>query len=299
MKRYAPLFVALGAISYGIPGSLFKMARADQVTDSLLLSMTFLIAFIIFSFARRLLKPDDRYVADRKLKWLVIISGSSMGFTNTFYLLSLAYVPVAIAAVMMMQSVWLSIAISCLIHRQFPTVTQAISVITILIGTVLATGLFPLHQNVSWKGMGLSFLSALAYALTIQFTGNVGSNLHPLTKAQLMSGGALIVILVIWLPTILPVHHLITGIQWGGITSFFAMLLPLTCFSFFMPHLSLGIGPIISSLELPSSVVFAFILLGEAVTISQIVGVCLIILAVILSNILPFRLHGQYQQMRP
>lgn len=147
------------------------------------------------------------------------------------------------------------------------------------------------------NGTQLSFSPRLCFDDSIY--RQCWSNLHPLTKAQLMSGGALIVILVIWLPTILPVHHLITGIQWGGITSFFAMLLPLTCFSFFMPHLSLGIGPIISSLELPSSVVFAFILLGEAVTISQIVGVCLIILAVILSNILPFRLHGQYQQMRP
>lgn len=39
LKRIAPLFVALGAISYGIPGSLFKMAHGDRVTDSLLLSM--------------------------------------------------------------------------------------------------------------------------------------------------------------------------------------------------------------------------------------------------------------------
>lgn len=297
MKHYAPLFVALGAISYGIPGSLFKMARADHVTDGLLLTMTFSIAFIIFTLGRLCLSPRLRHVPDKKLKWLVIASGTSMGFTNTFYLLSLSYVPVAIAAVMMMQSVWLSIALSCLLHRKLPTITQTVSVITILLGTVLATGLFPLQQNVSWKGMGLSFLSALAYALTIQFTGNIGANLHPLTKAQLMSGGALIVILVIWVPTILPANHLMTGLQWGGITAFFAMLLPLTCFSFFMPHLSLGIGPIISSLELPSSVVFAFILLSESVTVTQIIGVCLIILAVVVTNILPLRMRGQYEQM--
>lgn len=138
------------------------------------LCATFLIAFLVFSLGRCLLNPSNRRVPDHKLKWLVVISGSSMGFTNTFYLLSLAYVPVAIAAVMMMQSVWLSIAISCLVHRKGPTVTQVISVITILLGTILATGLFPLSQSISWKGMGLSFLSALAYALTIQFTGNVG-----------------------------------------------------------------------------------------------------------------------------
>ncbi|WP_225417479.1 DMT family transporter [Lentilactobacillus kosonis] len=199
------------------------------------------------------------------------------------------------AAVMMMQSVWLSIVISCIANRKLPTVTQVISVITILIGTVLATGLLPFEHTVSIKGLLLSFLSALAYALTIQFTGNVGQTIHPLTKAHLMSGGALVVILCIWLPSLFPLHHIGLAIQWGSLTSFFSMLLPLTCFSFFMPKLSMGIGPIISSLELPSSVIFAFILVNERVTIYQLIGIGLIILAVIIANLLPLRFKHAYQ----
>lgn len=298
MKHYAPFLVAVGAISYGIPGSLFKLAHANRVTDGLLLAITFSIAFLAFSIGRLLLNQQNRTVSSCKEKWLVIISGSSMGFTNTFYILSLAYVPVAIAAVMMMQSVWLSILISCLINRKLPTINQTISVVTILVGTILATGLLPLQQAVSFIGMGLSFLSALAYALTIQFTGNIGHDLHPLTKAQLMSIGALIVVLIIWVPTIFPVHQLPAAISWGGLTSFFLMILPLTCFSFFMPHLPLGVGPIISSLELPSSIVFAFFLLRERVTTAQIVGVVLIIAAVILTNVLPLKLRRKYQRMK-
>ncbi len=298
MKKIAPLFVAIGAVSYGIPGSLFKMAHTDQVADSLLLVITFLLAFLAFTLGRAFLKPEDRHEPNRKQQWLVVLSGTSMGFTNTFYILSLAYVPVAIAAVMMMQSVWLSIVLSCLIRRTWPTLTQGISVFTILLGTVLATGLLPLQQSVSLKGMGLSFLSALAYALTIQFTGNVGRHLHPLTKAQLMSFGALIVILVMWTPTLLPLHHVTASLQWGSLTAFFAMVLPLTCFSVFMPHLSLGIGPIISSLELPSSVVFAFLLLGESVTGSQLIGVGLIIAAVVVTNLLPIKANSKSLQMR-
>ncbi|KRL23137.1 EamA family transporter [Lentilactobacillus kisonensis] len=298
MKHYAPFLVAVGAISYGIPGSLFKLAHANRVTDGLLLAITFSIAFLAFSIGRLLLNQQNRTVSSCKEKWLVIISGSSMGFTNTFYILSLAYVPVAIAAVMMMQSVWLSILISCLINRKLPTINQTISVVTILVGTILATGLLPLQQAVSFIGMGLSFLSALAYALTIQFTGNIGHDLHPLTKAQLMSIGALIVVLIIWVPTIFPVHQLPAAISWGGLTSFFSMILPLTCFSFFMPHLPLGVGPIISSLELPSSIVFAFFLLRERVTTAQIVGVVLIIAAVILTNVLPLKLRRKYQRMK-
>lgn len=67
------------------------------------------------------------------------------------------------------------------------------------------------------------------------------------------------------------------------------MVFPLVAYSIFMPYLDLGIGPILSSLELPSSIVVAFILLGETVDWVQIVGVILIILAVVLPDILGMR----------
>jgi drug/metabolite transporter (DMT)-like permease len=53
-----------------------------------------------------------------------------------------------------------------------------------------------------------------------------------------------------------------------------------------MPYLELGIGPILSSLELPASIVVAFVLLGETVDWVQMVGVVVIITAVILPNVL-------------
>ncbi|WP_225352839.1 EamA family transporter [Lentilactobacillus parafarraginis] len=112
-----------------------------------------------------------------------------------------------------------------------------------------------------------------------------------------MSAGALLVVLIIWVPTVRPLQFSAGALHWGAITAFFAMVLPLTCFSFFMPHLSLGIGPIISSLELPASVIFAFILLDETVTGVQIIGVTLIILAVIITNVIPVRVAHRYQQM--
>lgn len=65
----------------------------------------------------------------------------------------------------------------------------------------------------------------------------------------------------------------------------FSMVFPLVAYSIFMPHLELGIGPILSSLELPSSIVVAFVILGETVSGLQIFGVLVIIAAVIIPNI--------------
>jgi drug/metabolite transporter (DMT)-like permease len=296
LKKYAAIFVALGAISYGIPGSLFKMARAQGVHDGMLLCLTFLIAWFFFVVASAFLKPAKQNVPDKREKWLVILSGSSMGFTNTFYLLSLSYVPVAVAAVMMMQSVWLAIIISSVLHRRWPSLLQVFSIGIVLVGTVLATGLFPIHQAVSLIGLSFSFLAALAYALTIQFTGGIGQDLHPLTKARLMSFGALLLIIMIWGHTLFEPQSLIISLKWGGITSVFAMIFPLTSFSYFMPHLAIGIGPIISSLELPSSVIFALFLLAETVSDTQVIGVGLIIIAVIITNLIPVLMYRRKYQ---
>ena len=51
------------------------------------------------------------------------------------------------------------------------------------------------------------------------------------------------------------------------------------------PHTGLGLGSIISSMELPVSVMMAFFILGETVIFSQWVGIALILIAIVIMNI--------------
>lgn len=291
MKRYAALFVGLGAVSYGIPASIFKLAHREAVGNGPLLVWTFLLACVglhLLEAGRRRLQPGTVTKTTAKEKWQVIAAGTASGFTNTFYILALNRVPVAVAAVMIMQSVWLSIVIGAVMKRQWPSRLQLISVVVVLAGTVLAAGLLPITAPLSLLGIGLGFMSGLSYALTIQFTGNVGRQFNPLDKARLMSIGALLLIILVWGVTLFngPVNQL-AAIKWGSLIAFSSMIFPLIVYSIYMPKLALGVGPILSSLELPASILFAFILLGETVDWIQLVGVVLILGAVTLSNLLP------------
>lgn len=283
MKKVAPFFVALGAISYGLPASLFKLAKAGGLSDSAILCFVFFFACLFLNLVAACLPKEKRQVTDHKRRNLVILSGSSMALTNTFYLLSLSHVPVALAAVMLIQSMWLSIALDCLIKRHWPTLLQVGVILLIIFGTVLATGVLNLQQKISLWGLFLAFLSAFAYALTLQFTGKLGQELHPLNKARLMSIGAFLVIAVIWGPQLFQGVSLVKGLAWGSFTSLFAMVLPLTCYSYFMPKVKASTGAIISSLELPASIIFAFFILGEKINGWQLIGVVIIIIAVVLS----------------
>ncbi len=285
MKKYAGYFVALGAISYGIPGSFFKKAGEAGVKSGTLLVIIFFLGCLVLNLLTMLLPKESRKTTDKKETLLVMMSGFAMAFSNTCYLLSLKYVSVAVTAVMMMQSVWLAIVLGAIFRKEKPNTMQVASVFVILGGTVLATGLFPMSEAPSFKGMALAFVAAFGYALTIQFTGGLGVNLHPLNKTRLMVTGAFLMILLVWGSSLLGTQNYGDGLKWGSLVAVFGLLVPLLCYSYFMPKISSGLGAILSSLELPSAVFFAFLFLREMVTLWQLVGLALIIASVVISHL--------------
>jgi len=290
LKKIAPLFVALGAISYGIPASLFKLAGREGVANGPLLFWSFLGAAVILTLLQLIHgRPLRQQPVTHREILAVLAAGTASGFTNTFYINALHYIPVAVAAVMLMQSVWLSVLLGAIRQHRWPTRSQIISIILVLVGTVLAAGLFPIEQTLSPWGLLLGFLAAVAYACTLQFTASLGNELAPVSKTWLLCLGALIMIVIAWGPQLVTVPMTLAAVKWGLITAFFSMIFPLACYSVFMPKLVLGVGPVLSSLELPASIVVAFILLNEKVAIIQIVGVIIIIVAVILSNLVGTR----------
>ncbi|MGX8252886.1 EamA family transporter, partial [Lactiplantibacillus plantarum] len=138
-------------------------------------------------------------------------------------------------------------------------------------------------------GLMLSFLAACSYACTMQFTASLGNNLDPLSKTWLLCLGAFILIAIVWAPQLITAPTTPATVGWGVLIALFSMVFPLVMYSLFMPYLELGIGPILSSLELPASIVVAFVLLDETIDWVQMVGVVIIITAVILPNVLNMR----------
>ena len=130
--------------------------------------------------------------------------------------------------------------------------------------------------------------AAMSYYIVtchLQFTASLGNQLTPLSKTWLLCVGAFLMIVISWGPQLVTVPMTLAAVKWGLLTACFSMILPLACYSLFMPKLALGVGPVLSSLELPASIITAFILLNEKVDFQQIFGVIIIIVAVMLSNL--------------
>lgn len=283
-KVLPPLMVGLGAIFYGVPATIYKMASNVHLNPGHLVIWIFSISALVLNVLGLMVEKKVHLHLSWKRKGQLLLAGMPVALTNMFYMLALKYTSVAVTAVMIMQSVWIAIIMGALHEKKWPKLQQIFGVILILIGTVLAAGVFPLKENLSLIGMSFGLVSAFTYATTIHLTGELGLDLPPLTKVRFMALGSAFMILIFWGHTLGSWPSFFATFKWGASASIFSMIVPLIAYAYFMPRLSLGLGPILSALELPFSIIFAYLILGEKITFQQGIGVLLIISTIIWVN---------------
>lgn len=282
------LFIALGASSYGMLATFVKMAyqegfsTAEVTLSQYILGFTGLLILSLFSKTKQKVKTKK---SGFKSVFKLILAGTSLGLTSTFYYLSVQYVPVSVAIVLLMQTVWMGVIAEMIIYKKIPGLRKIISVLIILIGTVLATNL--LHESViiNWTGFFWGLMAALSYTATMYSSNNIELDSPPLRRSLFMILGGFIVIALIFHSSINT--HFSTGIfmRWGIVLSLFGTILPPLLFTRGMPLTGMGLGAIIASVEIPVSILVAYIWLKEPVDFMQWMGVILILFAVVLMNI--------------
>jgi drug/metabolite transporter (DMT)-like permease len=73
--------------------------------------------------------------------------------------------------------------------------------------------------------------------------------------------------------------------KWGIVLALFGTIIPPLLFNLGFPLTGIGLGSIVSALELPVSVLMAYFLLNENINTWQWIGIVLIILAIVIMNI--------------
>ena len=282
------LFIALGASSYGMLATFVKMAyqegfsTAEVTLSQYILGFAGLLILSLFSKTKQKVKTEK---SGFKSVFKLIFAGTSLGLTSTFYYLSVQYVPVSVAIVLLMQTVWMGVIAEMIIYKKIPGLRKIISVFIILIGTVLATNLLQESVIINWTGFFWGLMAALSYTATMYSSNNIELDSPPLRRSLFMILGGFIVIALIFHSSINT--HFSTGIfmRWGIVLSLFGTILPPLLFTRGMPLTGMGLGAIIASVEIPVSILVAYIWLQEPVDFIQWMGVILILFAVVLMNI--------------
>jgi len=283
------LFVALGASCYGLLTTFVKLAYEEHYTAYEVTFAQILIGYVALVILNLFLKKKTPPITDpkkkRKTLFYLVLAGTSLGFTSIFYYLAVQYITVSVGIVLLMQSVWIGVVLDSIINKVKPTKLKIVSVILILIGTVLAADLLIQEQHVEVIGIGYGLLAALSYTVTIMTSNSVGTQYHPITRSKWMMFGGLLVVSVITLPELIEYMDFGIFTLWGPILALFGTILPPLFFTAGMPKINVGLGAIISSIELPVAVLMGYFVLQEDQNIYKWIGIALILSSIVLMNL--------------
>lgn len=296
------LFVALGATSYGMLATIVKLAYKEGFSTAEVTASQFTFGIIILLLTYFFTKKQSDEKATSKDVRNLMLAGTSMGFTSVLYYLCVKYINASIAVVMLMQSVWIGVLIEVLQTKKTPSLTKIVSVLLVLLGTAFATNILNTDIELNTTGLIFGFLAACSFSMTLFTTNSVATHLKATKRSLFMLlGGGIIVAIFGFVTQIGPNNFdFMRGFisdsaqvrdfnfeifyTWGIILSVFGTIIPPILLNKGFPNTGVGLGSIISSIELPVSVLFAFMLLKEQVLLIQWIGIAIILFAIVLMN---------------
>lgn len=277
------LYVLAGAISYGILASIVKYANQQQIHTSILTFLQFFIGFLFLGILNRILQKKQPVKIHSASKLKLTLWGCSLGLTTTLYYLSIRYIPVSIGIILLMQSIWMSIVLESFIQKQFPTPAKSIGALICIIGTLLATEVFNSQIALNWKGLLLGLGAGLSYTISIYSSSAIEKQLPNAIRSMYLVMGGLLLISVFWNYNIIE-NISVKAIYWGALLAVFGTILPPLFFTAGIPKTGIGVGSIISSIEIPVSIFAAHLILQENISVMQWLGIITILIAVLLVN---------------
>src|SRR5690554_4647431 len=282
------LFIAIGACSYGVLATFVKIANLEGIGTAGLVFSQYLfgasvLSLLVFLFSRN---SENIQIQNpsRNPKLKLILYGGFLGLTSSFYYLSIQYVPVSVGIILLMQTIWMGVALEFIIARRLVNPTKIIGAGVALLGTALAAKVFEAEVSLDLRGIGFGLLAAASYTGVMYGTSRISLELPVWIRTKYFVYGGLLIIILFWNVQILEDFDFWTLLKWGSFLGFFGTILPPVLFSKGMPRTGTGLGSIISALEIPVSVYSAYLLLNEDISYLQWLGIAIILVAVVLIN---------------
>ena len=280
--------VGLGATSYGMLATFVKIAYGEGFTTPEVTTAQFvygLLALLLINVFQKAKKGKEVVKASKKNIGQLMLAGTSLGMTSIFYYLAIKYIPVSIAIILLMQTVWMGVLFEMILEKKIPSTQKIISVIIVLIGTALATNLIQSKIELDWHGIVLGLFSAVSFTTTMFTANRVATHVSSPQRSLYMLLGGAVIIFGFAIATQTTPFNFDIFMKWGIVLALFGTVIPPLLFNAGFPLTGIGLGSIVSALELPVSVMMAYVLLNENVNAIQWFGIVLIILAIIIMNV--------------
>jgi drug/metabolite transporter (DMT)-like permease len=286
--------VGLGATSYGMLATFVKLAYSDigisgnPFTPAEVITSQFTIGIIVILLInafQKAKKRDTVLKASKKNIGQLMLAGTSTGLTSIFYYLAVKYIPVSIGIVLLMQTVWMGVLLEMILEKKRPSNIKIMAVFIVLIGTALATNLIQNKTELDWRGIALGLLAASSFTATMFTANRIATAISSAQRSLFMLLGGAVIVSIFAISTQTTPFNYDIFYKWGIILALFGTVIPPILLNAGFPLTGIGLGSIVSALELPVSVLMAYFLLSEEVSGIQWFGIFLIILAIVIMNV--------------
>lgn len=291
MKQWIyPLLIVFAASCYGILSTIIKLAIQDGYTAAEAVTsqyfVGFFIALLIFVFVRRKVPKFGGGVT-------LLLAGLFTATTGTVYGQAIEYMPASLAVVMLFQFTWVGMLFDCIAKRRLPKRIEVISLLFLFGGTILAAGIIDADlSGIPWQGWAWGMASAVSFASFVMINSRQVEGMDTETRLLFTSFFAAVAIFFFQTPEIVWNGTLFSGSLWiyGLILGLFGIVIPIYLFSIAVPKVGTAMTSILSAAELPVAVTASVILLSEALTMFQVIGIIIIVIGMTLPTIAQRRL---------
>lgn len=278
--------VGLGASSYGMLATFVKLAYQENYTTAEVTTAQFvygIIGLLLINLFQKVKKTNSTK-ASKKQRFQLMFAGTSLGLTSVFYYLAVKFIPVSIAIVLLMQTVWMGVILEMILEKKLPSKQKTVAVFIVLIGTLLATNILESSLEIDWRGILWGMLAAASFTTTMFTANKIAIGISSAQRSLYMLFGGAIIVFGFALFTQNTPFQFEIFMKWGIVLALFGTIIPPILMNAGFPKTGIGIGSIVSTLELPVSVLMAYIILNESVNLFQWIGILLIIFAIVFMN---------------
>lgn len=280
--------VGLGASSYGMLATFVKLAYEEKFTTAEVTISQFIYGILGMLLINAFQKSTSKIAVEKATQkniFQLMLAGTSLGMTSVFYYLCVKYIDVSIAIVLLMQTVWIGVLLEWFLEKRKPSTQKTIAVFIVLIGTILATNILNNSISIDWRGILFGLLAAASFTTTMFTANRIAVGISSAQRSLYMLLGGAIIVFGFALFTQNTPFNFEIFLKWGIFLALFGTIIPPILMNAGFPITGIGLGSIVSALELPVSVMMAYLILNEKVVLLQWIGILLIIIAIVIMNI--------------
>ena len=286
MKNIYLILPIIAGIMFGSTGIFVRTLTENGVDSTTLLFLRFSIAAIFMTIAILLTDKSLFKINKRDLPLFVLCGLCILGL-NLCYNSSINTVPLSLAAILLSTAPVFVLIFEYFIFNEKITSIKVFSVILVLIGCTLVTGLIEENSlNISLLGIIAGIGSAIFWAIySVSSRKSIDMGRHTFTILFY----SLITITLVIIPftnftqiTDFVYLNTIPNIIFLMLHSLVSFALPYICITISLNHLDAGTAVILSSGEPIAALLFGMIFYSEIPTVLMVCGVFITIIALVI-----------------